>query len=222
VTVTKFNQGGWITLLVTGTLVVSVILVRRHYKQTFQQLQRLDELVTAVDVSESHTIPPPHQPHDGGEEYDRHATTAVLLVNGYNGLGLHAIFDSLMLFKGLFKNYIFIQVGVIDAGVFKGQAEIEKLQAHIQEGLDRYVELMRRSGYYAEGISAVGVDVVNEIDKLGPQILERFPRAIFFGGQLVFREETIFTRWLHNHIVFSVQRSFHLKGIPFIILPTRV
>jgi hypothetical protein len=44
----------------------------------------------------------------------------------------------------------------------------------------------------------------------------------FFGGQLVFRKETFFTRFLHNYAVFSLQRRFYQQGLPLLILPIRV
>ena len=53
-------------------------------------------------------------------------------------------------------------------------------------------------------------------------ILQRFPNAIFFGGQLVFRHETFFTRVLHNYAVFSLQRRFYQQGLPLLILPIRI
>jgi hypothetical protein len=52
--------------------------------------------------------------------------------------------------------------------------------------------------------------------------LQRFPNAIFFGGQLVFRKDTFFTRFLHNYAVFSLQRRFYQQGLPLLILPIRV
>ena len=38
---------GWITLVVTGLLVASALLIKRHYNQTALDLRRLDELSKA-------------------------------------------------------------------------------------------------------------------------------------------------------------------------------
>ena len=96
------------------------------------------------------------------------------------------------------------------------------VKEHVEaEGL-KYVDFMNRYGFYAESITAVGIDVVSEAAELVPEILKRFPQSIFFGGQLVFPEDTFFTRFLHNNIVFAVQRRFYNQGIPFVILPVRV
>jgi hypothetical protein len=53
-------------------------------------------------------------------------------------------------------------------------------------------------------------------------IFRRNPNSIFFGGQIVFAEETLFSRLLYNHTTFTVQRRLHQEGIPFIIMPVRV
>ena len=81
---------------------------------------------------------------------------------------------------------------------------------------------MRQHGFYAEGICGMGTDLVAEISKLAPKVLERFPQAIFFGGQLVFPQETFLTGFLHNYAVFAAQRQFYQEGLPLLILPIRV
>ena len=54
------------------------------------------------------------------------------------------------------------------------------------------------------------------------KLYERYPNAVFFGGQLVFPEDSWMIRWLHNYAVFALQRRFYHLGIPFLILPIRV
>jgi len=222
VIVVKFYEGGWITLLLTGLLVLVVVAVQRHYGQTYQLLNKLDSLVDAAKTSVSDAALGLPGTQKSAAEFDPKAKTAVLFVNGFNGLGLHTLFNIVRLFGGTFKNFVFVQVGVIDAGNFKGAEEVERLNAWVKNEVDRYVEYMREFGYYGEGYYAVGIDVVEEVIKLAPKILERFPQAVFFGGQLVFPEDTFLTRLLHNNIVFAVQRKFYHNGIPFVILPIRV
>ena len=111
---------------------------------------------------------------------------------------------------------------MVDAGNFKGSAEIERLQAHIEIEVKHYVNFMQQHGYYAEDFSSIGVDVVDEIAQIAPKILERFPQAVFFGGQLVFPHDSLLSRWLHNYTVFSVQRRLYYQGIPVVIMPIRV
>ena len=42
------------------------------------------------------------------------------------------------------------------------------------------------------------------------------------GGQIVFPEESMFSKWLHNYTVFAVQRRLYLESIPVVILPVRI
>jgi hypothetical protein len=153
---------------------------------------------------------------------DAHAQTAVVLVGGYNGLGLHSTLNVIRYFGGSFRNFVFVSVGVVDAGNFKGAAEVQCLEAHVAGEVDRYVQFMRSQGYCAASVSAVGTDVADETAKIAPQILARFPRSVFFAGQLIFPRETMLTRLLHNNIVFAIQQRVYRQGIAFVILPFRV
>ena len=215
VIVLKFNDGGWITLVITTSLIAVAIAVRRHYKNTLKLLRRLNALVeTASKV----------MPNNSGmsAKFDPNAKTAAILINGFNGLGLHTLMGVIRNFGKEFKNFVFIQVGIIDAGNFKGVAEIERLEAAVKKDLDRYVAFMNSHGYYAEGVCAVGTDAVDEIEQMAQTANERYPGIIFFSGQLVFPQDTLLNRFLHNYTVFSIQRRFYQKGIPFMILPIRV
>jgi K+ transporter len=213
----KFFDGGWITLLITGLLIILAFTVRRHYYNTAKLLHRLNSLVIASESSEPAVRGPIAK-----LELDQGAKTAVLLVNGFNGIGLHTLFGVIRLFGSVFKNFVFIQVGVLDAGNFKGSTEVTRLESNIKEDLDRYVSFMNKQGYYAEGISVIGVDVVDEIQQIAPQILERFPNVVFFGGQLIFPDDSFVLRLLHNHTIFTLQKILYRQGIPFLILPIRV
>lgn len=217
----KFNEGGWVTLLITSSMILIMLGIRRHYQKTFALLRRLDDLVPAADASISENTQVSGQQTLVEPKYDSNGMTAVLLVNGYNGLGLHSLFSIIRLFRGAFKNFVFVQVGVVDAGAFKGTHEVENLDQHVNDELSRYVDFVRRHGYYGESASSVGTDIIGEVEKIGLPLLEKYPQAIFFGGQIVFPHETFMTRWLHNHVVFAVQSRFYHKGMPFIILPIR-
>ena len=221
VAVVKFHEGGWLTLVITGSLVALAFMIKQHYKNTRKLLQRLDAL-----LSETIHPPPPKKPAEA--EIAPHLSasssekTAVVLVNGFGGMGLHTTFGVLRIFRGHFKNFVFVQAGLIDAGQFKGVAEIENLRTSIQDGLDRYVQLMQSHGFYAEGLCSLGTEVVDEVEKLAVQVVEHFPSSVVFTGQLVFPQETILTRILHNYTAFAIQKRLYYHGIPVLILPIRV
>ena len=214
--VVKFDEGGWATLLVTGVIVALAFWVKAHYKQTQKKLHRLNELVAAAladDAIVKEKTPPP---------CDVNARTAVFLVNGFNGLGLHTLLAVVRMFPKVYDNYVFLQVGVLDAGNFKGADEVENLREYSQKEVQRFVTYMSKRGFYTEAHIALGTDIVEEAAKLCEVVAEKFPQAQFFAGQLVFKDESFATRWLHNHTVFELQRRLYQNGRAMLILPIQV
>jgi amino acid transporter len=215
--IVKFDEGGWVTLLVTGALVGTAFWVKHHYRQTQKKLFRLNELVAAALADEAVVTAetPP-------AKCDTNARTAVFLVNGFNGLGLHTLLAVVRMFPKVYRNFIFVQVGVLDAGNFKGASEVENLRDYSRSEVEKYVNYMSKRGFYAEARFALGTDIVEEAAKLCDEIAEKFPQAQFFAGQLVFKDENMVRRWLHNHTVFELQRRLYHTGRAMLILPIQV
>jgi K+ transporter len=214
--VVKFDEGGWVTLLVTGAIVGLAFWVKNHYRHTHKRLQRLNELVAAAmadDAIVKEKTPPP---------FDPNARTAVFLVNGFNGLGLHTLLAVVRMFPKVYDNFVFVQVGVLDAGNFKGADEVENLREHSQREVQRFVAYMSKRGHYAEAHVALGTDIVDEAAKMCEAVAAKYPQAQFFAGQLVFKDESLATRWLHNHTVFELQRRLYQNGRAMLILPIQV
>ena len=215
--VVKFFDGGWATLFVTGILIGLSFWVKNHYRHTQKKLHRLNELVAAALADDAlHTVEKKPVP------CDLNARTAVFLVNGFNGLGLHTLLAVVRMFPKVYHNFVFVQVGVLDAGNFKGAAEVENLREHSRIEVERYVGYMSRRGFHAEAHYALGTDIVDEAAKLCGSIAGKFPQAQFFAGQLVFKDESLVTRWLHNHTVFELQRRLYQNGRAMLILPIQV
>ncbi len=214
----KFFEGGWITVVITGALIMLAIMIRRHYYQTRQLLHRLNNLMVVAEA------------YSGVDElsvktenkFDPSAKTAVILVNGFNGMGLHTLYGVIRLFGATIKNFVFIQVGVVDAGNFKGSHEMEQLHHQVDDDVAHYVSFVKKQGLYGESLVSYGVDVVEEVDRIAPDIIKRFPNAIFFGGQLIFPKDSFVLRLLHNHTVFALQKKLYRQGIPFVIVPIKV
>ncbi len=218
VLILKFDEGGWVTMVITGVLVLGAFFIKNHYNKTYSTLKRLDVIVEAAVLSGSDV----HDSTTPAPVYDSKAKTAAILVNGFNGLGLHTLFSVFRLFGSTYKNYVFVEIGSIDAGNFKGADEIEHLGSFVRNETSMYVDYMNDHGHYAEAYFSIGTDVVDEVNKLVPSIREKFPDIVFFGGQLVFTNETFMDRWLHNYTVFAVQQNLYVHGIPFVILPVKV
>ncbi len=218
----KFFEGGWATLLITGTLIVLAVLVRRHYQNVGQQLRRLDELAERAESYIQQSAAKDPAKAKGKPAFDAKAKTAVLLVSGFNGTGLHTLLAIMRLFGNTFRNFVFLEIGQLDVGTFKGPQEIEHLQGRVQSDLNRYVDLMNKEGFYAEAVWDIGVDAAEQITRIVPTIIKKHPGAVFFGGRLFFLNENLLNKLLHNQLVFTIQKRLHRLGIPFVILPIYV
>ena len=209
----KFMEGGWATLLVTAIAASICYLIRRHYERTSESLRRLDEQLT--------TIPFPNK-EPTATPMARNAQTAVLTVTSFGGLGIHTLLNLFRIFPNQYKQVMFVSVGAIDSGRFKGVEEIGHLQSSTEEELQKYVNFARRLGIPADYRFAIGTDIVDELETLCLGVYESFPRAVTVGGQLVFQKEGSMTRWLHNQTCPALQRRLAFHGLPMVILPVRV
>lgn len=211
----KFHEGGWITIVVTGILIAVAFYIRGHYQKTRADLARLDDLVE-VFRSEGRTM------RREIATVDPQAKTAVIFVNGFNGLGVHTTLGIVRMFPGVYKNFVFVEIGVVDAGNFKGAEEITHLEENVSDDVRKYAECMTARGFQAESRSVVGPEIVTTASSIGRELAETYPNSTFFGGQLVFEQETYITRLLHNFTVFGLQREFFRHGMAFFVLPIRV
>jgi amino acid transporter len=208
----KFREGAWKTVVITGSLTVLSLLIRRYYTSVRKRLKGLDESLGTIDIKGEPNLAPP----------DPEQHTAVILVGGYSGLGVHTLLNSVRFVPNHFKNMIFISVGVVDSGNFKGAEEVGHLRAFTESSLERYVDLARRLGFPSRAYMAIGADVVEELEQLCRAVYRDFPKSVVFAGQLVFQRETWYGALLHNQTAYSLQRRLQWDGIPMVILPTRV
>lgn len=212
----KFHEGGWMTIAITGGIILLGVIIRRNYAALDKLLGKLDRIVD--EVESIHPVPGIPIIKSNGP-FDQKEKTAVLVVKDFTGVGLKTLLGVFKSFGPIFKNIIFVQIGLINAGVFKGTGEFDKVENKVKRELDRYISLMQRHGYHAEGISLTGIDVVEELAKTAPKIISKFPNSIFFGGQVVFPKDSILSRILHNYTLFSMQKRLYNDGIPIVILP---
>jgi amino acid transporter len=211
----KFREGGWITVVVTSLVIGFSFWVHRHYAGIKAGLKRLDDILT--------TVPLPKQMESAEpSELDLNAPTAVISVASFSGFGLHQILSIHKSFPGYFKQFIFVSAAVVDSGTFKGAEEIDRLEQTTVENLSKYVAWTQANGLKADYRMAVGTEVVATIEDICLRLSERFPRAIFFMGRLIFREEKWYHRLLHNETPHAIQRRLQFQGIQAMVLPIRV
>ena len=209
----KFGEGGWITLVVTATLIGLCLVIRRHYEAVGRNLRRLDSILGALP-----------ELGDAGQrsQLDPKQDVAVLLVGGYGGLGVHQLLTVQRIFRGHYRSVLFLSVGVIDAVAMKGVAEVDELRHRTEQSLRRYVELAHKLGLKADYRMSVGTEAVNEAEQLCRAVAAEFPNAIFFAGKLVFERERWFQRILHNETAYQIQRRLQFAGLDAMVLPVRV
>lgn len=218
--VLKFRQGAWVTVITTTAAVAFCVLIRRHYNSVKLLMKRADDVLL--------TLPKPKPSEQTGtqskalEPVGRSTPTAVFLVSGFNGLGIHSLLQVQKYFPKHFKNAVFLSVGVVDSAKFKGADEVENLKRETERDLNRYVEFARSLGMHAEHHLGLGTDLLDEIVELCRGVKEKYDRPVFFTSKLIFPDENFATRLLHNQTPFAVQRRLQLEGLQTVILPIQV
>jgi hypothetical protein len=153
---------------------------------------------------------------------DHRKPTAVLLVGGYGGMGVHALLSIQRLFPGHFRNFVFVSVAVIDAATMKGLEEVERARAAAEDALRKYVALAHRFRLAAEYRVAIGTDVLDAGMAVCEEVSQAYPRSLFFLGKLIFEHETFFQRLLHNETAYQLQQRLQFGGMNAMVLPVRV
>src|SRR5450432_79860 len=210
--VEKFTEGAWLTVVVTGAMVSICLLIKRHYNGVYARLKRLDAILSALPVS-----------HDKKElELQKKKPTAVMLVGGFSGLGIHSLLTVMKLFPRYFHNVVFMSVGVVDSATFQGVEEVDHVRDQTEDAMHRYVDLARGMGIPADAKWSIGTEAVSECEKLATEIAKEYERSIFFAGKLIFERERWWDRLLHNETAYQIQRRLQFAGLAMVILPVRV
>lgn len=207
----KLLDGGWVTIVITGALVLLCLWIKKHYYEVVQSLHHLNLNLDRMEPRmRSH---PPLNPK---------SRTAGILVGSYGGLGIHTMQTILKTFPSVFQNLVFISIGVVDSGKFKGEDAVEQLEHATDHMLDKYVKHAESLGVAATKYLAVGTDIVHEAEVLCKKIAEDYPHTTFFTGKIIFEDEKWFQRLLHNETALSLQKRLQLEGYTLVILPAKV
>jgi amino acid transporter len=211
-TLEKFTYGGWLTLVITLVVIALCYFIKGHYNKVRTGVRELDDMLVAI----------PHKGTYNTGPADPTEMTAIQLVSGYNGFGVHTFLSIIRGFPGLYKNFVFISVSEVDAGAFKGSEAVSCLDGSTCDALKKYVDLARRLGFPAESRHDMGIDVVETASALCQSVAHDFPKSTVFAGQTVFRRPGIVNRILHNETAFAIQQELRWKGITTVILPIRI
>jgi len=208
----KFGEGGWVTLVITSVLIALCYLIKKHYLDVRRDARKLEDILQKIHPGKKFNDEPlnPKEP------------TAILLVSGFNGFGLHIWLSINRKFPHFYKNFIFVSIAEVDQGSFKGSAEMEQLRISVEDGLKKYVELVRSYGLPADYRMDSGTDVVETATHMCEALVKEFPKSMVFSGKLIFRQERFLQKLLHNETAHAIQRRLQWDGIETVIMPIRV
>lgn len=209
---TKFESGGWFTIVITCAVIGLCLLIKKHYISINKKLAELDaQLKQPVTEKSTHLlIPDPQMP------------TAVIFVGKSFGVGMHTLLCVLRIFPRYFKNFIFVSVGIVDVESFTAEATLEKMRQEVGQTLEYFVNYCQQYQLAADSYSAFGTDTVDELTKLAEEVSQKYPNSIFFASKLVFEHDNWITRILHNETPTTLQRHLHLQGKELMILPMKI
>jgi amino acid transporter len=212
ITVEKFKDGGWLTVVITTSLVALCLLIRRHYSAVAGSVREADAILANLPAGNK----------TPGGEIEPGRPVAVLLVSGYGGLGIHSLLSIQRLFPSYFKDILFISLGVVDSGAFKGSNAVDELRRNTEKHLRSYVDFARGLGLNASCRYSVGTEVVEQAHDLCVEVSRQYPQAVFFMGKIIFAKEKFFHKLLHNDTAHAIQRRLQFDGVQTVVLPIRI
>lgn len=208
----KFEHGGWFTVLMTCTVIALCLCVKRHYLRVANKLAKLD--IQLKQHINSEKIAP--------ITIDPNLPTAVILVGKNSGVSMHTLLCVLRIFPRHFKNFVFLRVGIVDVESFSGQSALEQMRSQVNAALKYFVDYCHQYGLAAEAHAAYGTDPVEKICELAEMVGEKYSNCIFFTSKLIFEKDNWVTRLLHNETPITLQRQLHLQGKELVILPMKI
>ena len=210
--ISKFTFGGWVTVVITSLVIGVCLLIKKHYTHVNKKLHEIDLLMTSTPLKTLQVVTP-LQPSEA---------TAVIMVGKHRGIGLHNLLWILRSFPEHFKNFIFLNVGIVDVESFSAKKELTAMQESSDKMLDYFVNYCQQQGLAAKGLVAFGTDPTEKLTLLSKKIMKEFPNSIFFASKLIFSKDNWITRFLHNETAVTLQRRLHLLGAQLVILLMKI
>ena len=211
----KFLEGGWVTVTITLVVIALCMLIRRHYRSAARRVDQLyKELgdLPARPSEQAGSLPEP----------ERTQPVAAVLVESYGGVGIHTVLNVFRAFPQHFKGLVFLSVGVVDSGEFKGEHALEHVQTRTTEMLDRYRALATELKLPSAARTRTGTEVVATAEELCLEVAKEFPRVTFFAGKLIFQRPKWWHGFLHNETARAIQERLQWAGKTMVTLPIRV
>lgn len=208
----KFEEGGWVTIIITALVILGCLLVKRHYVSLSEKLKNLNKLLA----------PPLPKKTVPSVPLDPHKPTAVFFIGEERSVAMHTLLWVLRMFTNRFHNLIFVSVGVVDIESYTGKQALKRMQAKVEDNLDYFITYCQQHQLAATKYTDYGTDIIEKLMGIVNKISEEYPDCIYFASQLIFEKETWFLRALHNETPLSLQRRLHSLGKQLVILPMKI
>src|SRR6266446_4733664 len=210
--VEKFGEGGWVTVVITSLVIAICLAIHRHYDAVKARLKEVDKVFTAAACAKSENPP----------KLDPDAPSAVFMVGSSRSGGVYALEWVRREFPGEFRNCIFMNVRTVDAHIYGGGENLERIEQQAAEVLAYFVAYCHHHGLAAKGYLAFGTDPIEELTNLAEKIYREFPHSIFFTSKLIFERDNWYIRQLHSEAALTMLRRLHLRNMPMVILPMKL
>jgi amino acid transporter len=208
----EFDNGGRLALITTGLLTAVCLIIHSHYALV---ANRLMKLYSGLGDQPRSTKPP-------AKPFSRKERTAVILVGRYGGVGIHTVLNIFRIFPGVYHNLVFLSVGVVDSGAFKGQDTVDTLRDETRAQLQRYIEMANALGIPSTAHMGIGTDAIDEAEQLCLYASQNYQKVTFFSGKIIFQREHWYHWLLHNNTANALQKRLHWAGHTMVIVPARV
>lgn len=212
--VEKFTEGGWVTLLLTGILILICLIIKHHYSSVKRAVDRLSH---EFEVEEKETVEPesvlPINPND---------PTAIFFVGEYEGIALHVLKVVLALFPNRYKNIVFLSVAEIDAQNLEEDTQIKDEGRKITRRLSHLINYCRAHHLAAVHYLSYDIDAIDGLTHLAEKMSVRYPSAVFFAGTLIFDHINWIYQWLHNKTAMLIQQRLNTKGLYVMLVPIQI
>ena len=185
--------------------------IKKYYRRLERKLSQVKRALKPTDIK-------PAEP----TEIDKNAPTAAIFVNEDTGVGIYTFLNINNLFPKHYKNYIFIQVGVVDAKSLGAQRKLSFMKKKVEKNLEFFVSYARSFGFSAKAYAEFDTNAVQKLYELADEVHKEYPNTVFYCGRIVYQIENIFTRLLHSDIPTELQQKLHYHNMQMIILPAQL
>jgi len=148
--------------------------------------------------------------------------TAGIILEQNIASGINCIVEIEKMFPNLFKNFVFITVGELDANILKEEKRWQDMRLRTKNILRKYRDYCHGNNNFSKSYVGYGTDTIEKAENLVDRVKKDYPNTIFFGTKFIFDNENIFNHILYNHIPEIMQKKLHNQGMQMILLPIKI